>query len=155
MNYSSAILLADPSVRAVKGCYDPEAPSSSKRNYIFKTLDKSLKVGDLVVVPTETRHGFTVFKLEQVDVLIDPSSDVELKWVVGRVDLDAYRHTMAEEDRVIQRLRAAEHRKLREEMRKALFEGHEDEAKMLTIAPMSVTQHPAGTPHPLSTAQSF
>lgn len=148
MNYTSTILLADPSVRAVRGCYSPDEPTSAKRNYIFKTLDKSLKVGDLVVVPTETRHGFTVFKLDAVDLLVDPASDVLLKWVVGRVDLKDYEHTIAEEDRVIQRLRAAEHRKLREEMRKTLFDGHEDEAKMLTIAPLSVTMQPVGTDQP-------
>ena len=84
MNYSAAIFLINPAVRAVYGIYDawPDKTKPMPTKALFKTLDQSLKVDDLVLVPSGTRHDVTVMKLVEVDVEFDPETGVDIQ--IGR-----------------------------------------------------------------------
>lgn len=120
MNHTLDIFLVNDTVRAVRGIYDPSDHEKSSRTYLFKTFDQTLKVDDLVVVPTDTRHGMTVFKIKEVDVDVDFDSDIEYKWVVGKVDKGAYEAVLAQETKIVAVIRSAEKTKKRDELRKAL-----------------------------------
>lgn len=93
MNYSTAVMLINPNIRAIKAIYEPDSVDLAGKvvragqRYIFKTLDPSIIKGDLIVVPTTTRHGFTVVKVEEVDVEIDFEASIELKWIVDKVSV--------------------------------------------------------------------
>jgi hypothetical protein len=54
MNFTAAVFLLNDSCRAVRVSYDTDHRGQSAFNYVFKSFDASLKVGDIVVVPTDT-----------------------------------------------------------------------------------------------------
>lgn len=91
---------------------------SSKRklsDYFFKTT-YSHKVGDLIVVPTDTRHGFTVCKVTEVDAEPDLTQNSEVKWVAGQIDVTDYHETCARENAIREKVRKAELRAQRERL---------------------------------------
>lgn len=126
MNYSKAVLLVNDNIRVVACSYEPDVKDASGRitqrqgRYHFKTVDTSLKVGDLVVVPTDSRHGMTVIKVEEVDVEVEIDDDIELKWIISKVDDSAYQTVLKEEAAAIALLKKAEKKdqkkKLKEKM---------------------------------------
>lgn len=130
MNYSTAIFLVEPSVRCVSVSYDPtdtiynpSAPSKSKpRAQSFKTLDPDIKVGDLVTIPTDTRHGFTVGKVEEVDLAVNYESNEQMRWIVGVVDKANYDAILAREEELVGKVRTANVNRERKRMRDALLE---------------------------------
>lgn len=72
MNYSTAVMLFNPEIRAISVSYEKDEKGAGKKPfYTYKTLDKTIEKGDLVVVPTDTRHEFTVVRVEEVDVEVD------------------------------------------------------------------------------------
>lgn len=142
MNYSSAVMLVNPNIRAIHVIYEPEVEGKKQQRYTYKSLDTSIQEGDLVVVPTDTRHGFTVVKVADVDVDVDFDSSVQLKWIVGKVDLNAYSTVLAEEAKAINAIKASEKRRKREEIRTNLLKLHEEDLKDLAIASMG---NPVGT----------
>ncbi len=125
LNYSTAVMLFDERIRAVNTIYKPDAVNAdgtSKRNEVrtmYKTLDHSIKKGDLVVVPTEPhhRHGATVVMVDEVDVEVDFDSQVQVKWIVAKVDDAPYIQTLADEEKWIAQIKASETRKKRENIR--------------------------------------
>lgn len=139
MNYSSAVMLINENIRAVHVIYEPDQEGRSPQTrYTFKTLDKTLKVGDLVIVPTDTRHNFTVVQVSAVDVEVDFESSVQLKWLVGRVDLQDYNDVVSKESEWIDVLKQSEKRRKREELKKSVFDMYEDtEFSKLAIANMT------------------
>ncbi len=104
MNYSSAVMIINHDIRAIRTSYEPAAPGKSLQEYVFKTIDKTIKKGDYVVVPTETRWGYTVNRVEAVDVDVDFDSDVILKWILSKVDVDGNKQTIEEEEKWVQAL---------------------------------------------------
>lgn len=68
MNYSTAIFLINPKVRAIAAIYEPDTDSRKAPRTVFKTFDQSIGVNDYILVPTETRHKMTVNKVVEVDV---------------------------------------------------------------------------------------
>jgi len=135
MNYSSAVFLINKNIRAISCSYEPE--ESKGKNYTFKSLDPTIKVGDLVVVQTDTRHKFTVVKVEAVDVDIDLDSSIQFKWIVSKVDLAAFDILLAQEADAIKTIRSAELRQKRDNLRKAMFANYEAELSALSIADMN------------------
>lgn len=140
MNNSTAVFLINDKVRAIYAGYEPEKKGSDKA--LFKTFDPTIKVDDLIVVPTGTRYGMTVCKVLEVDVEFDIDTPVEVKWVVEKVNLPAHEKVLAEENEAIQIIRSAEKRKKRDELRKAIFA---DQAEALGALPIAHT----GQPHKL------
>ena len=122
MNYSLGIFLISDAVRAIMATYEMDSANSQADRTMFKTLDQSIKVGDYVVVETDTRHHMTVCKIiETDDVEPDFNSTKEVKWIIGtvaRADFDALK---VEEADAIARIKSAEKRKKRDELRKDLI----------------------------------
>ncbi len=87
MNYTTAVFLINNAVRAVVCTY--EAEDKSPRT-MFKTFDKTIRVGDLVIVPTNTRHRMTVCKVVETDVDVDFDNSACVHWIVSKVDITQY-----------------------------------------------------------------
>lgn len=115
INYSTAICIANPNVQGVRVNYD----GATNKAYTFKTFDNTLEKGDLVLVPTETRHGYTVCKIEEINVDLDQESDIQYKWVVGKVDLTNYEDIIKQEELVISAFKEAVIAKKRSELAEA------------------------------------
>lgn len=120
MNLSTAIFLVNKAVRPVRVSYDPDVPKHNNPDKLFKTLDESLKVGDMVVVPTNTRHGMTVCKVEEIDFRVNFDSHTEFAWIIGKVDTPAYDAIKEQEKQVIDRIGEAEENRKRAELATAL-----------------------------------
>jgi len=131
MNYSTAVFLINKNVRAVQVTY--EATENASRE-TFKTLDKSIKVDDFVVVPTDTRHKMTVCKVVAVDVDVNFDSSAPMAWIIGVVDRGPWQVVMSQEGDAIAAIRAAEVNKKRDDLRKALLADHADQLKALPIS---------------------
>lgn len=131
MNNSIAVFLLNPNVRAIQATY--EAGDKAART-MFKTLDPNIKVDDLVIVPTDTRHNMTVCKVAAIDVEIDFDSSVPVQWVIGRIDPTGYSQVLQQEGVAISAIRSAELRKKREDLSKALFADNIETFKALPIA---------------------
>jgi len=149
MNYSSSIFLINPNVRAIACIYKPDpVTGKSEPRTIFKSFDASIKVGDIVVVPSGTRHGFTTNLVVEVDVEPDLDSSVEMKWIVARVDRSEYDRVLAEEGRAIKLMRDSETTHKREELRKKVM-AHVDTAKLDTLRITTMGAAPPGPRGPV------
>ena len=136
MNYSTAIFLVNDKVRAVRGIYEAWDDKSGKpmpASTVFKTFDQDLKVGDLVLVPSGTRHRMTVNKIVEVDVEPDLESSIEMSWVIGVVDFPAYQAVLAEEAKMIKLMRDAEKADQRKKLREKVL-AHMDESQLAALA---------------------
>lgn len=144
MNYSSAVMLINPNIRAIKVIYESEKENPRQSQYTFKTLDPTIAKDDLVIVPTDTRHGMTVVKVAEVDVEIDFDSNVELKWAVDKVQSENYTTVLEQEAVWIEAIKASEKRKKREELKKSMIDMYQDDGiENLGIAKLSLTTAPA------------
>lgn len=137
MNYSTAVMLFNTDIRAVKVSYDPTDKNSDgmPKTYTFKTLDPDLKIGDFVSIPTDTRHKITVAKVEEVDAEIDFDADLEIKWIVSRVPLTEYEGILLDEQDWISQMKKAQNRKKKEDIKKNMIEMYQaDGASLETLA---------------------
>lgn len=151
MNYSSAVMLINQNIRAIHVSYEkkdetkPNAPEPTR--YTFKSLDQSLKVGDYVIIPTDSRHFMTVGRVEAVDVDVDFESDIQLKWIIDRVNREVHDTVLLEEGKWIEALKVAEKRRKREEIKKSLLDSYTDEngalPEMARIENLSAAINPA------------
>lgn len=135
MNYSTTVMLINENIIAVNVTYEPDVNDHNKnaKRTTYKTLDKSLKVGDLVVVPTNTRHGFTIAMIDEVEVEVDFESNIQIGWVAGNAPIDKYNDILQKEDEMISVVKASEKRAKREEMRKNML-GLQEENKLEALA---------------------
>ena len=139
MNYSTAVFLINKHVRAMHVTY--EEGDSAKRT-IFKTLDPDIDEDDLVVVETDTRHGYTVCKVVEADIDIDFDTNEQIKWIVGRLDTHGHKQTLAQEKEAIKAIKSAELRQKRESLRDAMFADHVETLKALPIAAINGDSEP-------------
>lgn len=146
MNYSTAVMLINPKIRALKTIYQPDAPradgkaSMTAPRVIFKTLDPDIAKGDLVVVPSSTRHNFTVVLVDEVDVDVDFDSDVKIGWIVQKVSKEAFDNIAQEEGKWIETIKASEKRRKREELKKSMLDMYAaDGVETLPIANMGTS----------------
>ena len=126
-------MIINHDIRAIRTSYEPAQAGKPLQEYVFKTVDPTIKKGDFVVVPTDTRWGFTVNHVEAVDVDVDFDSDVQLRWIINKVDVDGHNKTTKEEGKWVSALQESEKRKRREELKKQLLETHGDEVQNLMI----------------------
>lgn len=143
MNYTTAVFLINKNVRAVLCNYEPDLPD---KKCMFKTLDPTVKVGDLVIVPTKTRHGMTVSKVIEADVDVDFDSATPVAWIVCKVDQSAHDVTLAQEAEAIAVIMSAERTKKRNELAAALLVDSKDALKALQITVMNGDGQPLQTP---------
>jgi hypothetical protein len=117
MNLSAAIMLVRPdAVRPVRVEYDPDNKYNNNPTKVFKTVDKSIKKDDLVIVTTTTRHGFTVCKVVEVDFPVDYNSTEQWGWVAQKFDVDAFKVLTAIEADVQNKVSKAHENKMRQEI---------------------------------------
>lgn len=120
-NFSAVAFLVSDKVRAVRVSYEENG-----KEYTFKTQDQSLVKNDLVIVPTNTRHGFTVCKVIELDVDVDfENPAIEYKWIAGKIDKTAYDTLLKQEETMLAEVRQAETRKKREQLRATMFANQE------------------------------
>ena len=76
-------------------------PRDGAKSQIFKTRDKTIETGDLVVVPTGTRYNMTVCMVTEVDNHLGDffPNDSTIKWIVCKVDATEY-DALREQDRI-------------------------------------------------------
>lgn len=138
MNYSTALFLINPNTRAIMVTY--EAEENAKRELV-KTLNQDIALGDFVVVQTSTRHKMTVCKVVEVDVDFDMDSTAHVHWIIAKIDLTVAERLLALEADAIKKIKSAELRKKREDLRDALFKDKTAMLDKLEIA--SIGEKPA------------
>lgn len=143
MNYTTAVFLINKNIRAIACTYECDPPNGTAPRTTFKTLDPSIKVGDLVVVPTDTRHKFTISKVAAVDVEVDFDSMTPMAWIADKVNIDRHIQTLGMEADMVVSIKSAETRKKREALRDALLADQADTIKALPIATVSGNDGPA------------
>jgi hypothetical protein len=123
VNKTTAIFLINDQVRCVAVAYDQiKSGSKSIPTEIrsFKTLDPNIAVDDLVVIPTDTRWGFTVGKVTDVDLHVDFDSPEQMRWIQSKIDPAEYKGIIAQEaaamDSVADADREARRKKLAAEL---------------------------------------
>ena len=143
INKTLDVFAATDDVRCVVGSYQPrpEANSGVKAKpfidcdvMAFKTFDKTIKPGDLVVVPAGTRHGFTTVKIEAVD--IEPDFDawtLEVHWVVCKIERADYDKLVVQEKELNDMSSRIAREKRRAELRKDLYGDKAEDVKKLPI----------------------
>lgn len=100
--YTAATLLCCADARAIVCVYEEDAEKKPATRATFKTFDASIQVGDLVIVPTGTRHGMTVVRVVEVDYKVDYENLSErIRWIVQKVDAWDY-HNLLRADIVAQ-----------------------------------------------------
>ncbi|MCP4410758.1 MAG: hypothetical protein GY807_24060 [Gammaproteobacteria bacterium] len=144
MNYSTAVFLINRHVRAMNVTY--EDADSAKRT-VFKTLDPDIDEDDLVIVETDTRHGFTVCKVVESDIDLDFDTFETIRWIVGRLDVTGHTQTLVQEKEAIKAIKSAELRQKREKLRNAMFADHVETLKALPIAAINGDE-PEAAPEP-------
>lgn len=141
MNYSTAVMLINQNIRAIKTIYEPDTNTHKQTRTTFKTLDNSIAVGDYVVVPTDTRHGKTVVLVTEVDVDVDFESSVVVEWVIDKISTEQNQKILDEEVKWIEALKASEKRRKREEIKKSMLEMYQDDG--IEKLPIANMQSPA------------
>lgn len=141
MNFSSAVMLFNKNIRAVATIYDLEplpgnGVSKTPMRTIYKTLDPAIVVGDLVIIPTDTRYKMSVVKVVETDVEVDYDSPAELKWIIGTIDRLSYDKVLKMEAQAIEMIRSAEKRRKREELAASILKDNPELAQ-LSIAGVS------------------
>lgn len=131
-NASLAVFLINDFVRGVLVEYEPGAAAAGK-TYFFKTFDKTIKKDDIVIIPTDTRQGFTCAKVSEVDVEPDFNSNIQYKWIAGKLNKAEYEATLEQEADAARVISQAEKKKARMELREAMSID-EDTVKALQIA---------------------
>ncbi len=150
MNYSTAVFLINKSVRAVMVSYDrdPNDPEKCTGNLtMFKTFDQSVKPGDFVTVPTDTRWRMTVCRVEQVDVEVDLESQTQVGWLIGDVDRAEYDKVLAQEQSAIVAIKSAEKRRRQEELAAAMMKDNPELSTLANVGPAALEAPPQPPPH--------
>lgn len=129
MHKSMIAFLINDNILAVEGRYEDGGKTET-----FKTMDPNIAKYDLVVVESSTRHGMTVVKVTAVDVEPNLDSDEQVKWIVQRIDKDAFQKVLDMEAEAVNVAQAAERRRKKAEMRESMFANAGDELNALKLA---------------------
>lgn len=126
---SKQVGLINDDVRFLWANYEPNA-----KKELFKTFDKEICVGDILVVPATTRHGLTTVRVTDVDVDIDFDGPDIAHWVAARVDPESFLDLVKREESALQTIRSAELRQKRIAMREAIFANQSELLKTIDLA---------------------
>lgn len=139
MNNSKIVFIVNQAARLIKASYDGPTSDVKVAGTPFKTLDPSIKVDDLVIVETSTRHGFTVVKVTEVDLDVDFDSTEELRWAFNPLDLAGFQELKAAEQAAIEKVRAIELKKKRAALQAAMFADDEEAMNQLKLASPTIS----------------
>lgn len=149
MNLSASIMLVDKTVRPVRVEYDPDNKYNNNPMKWFKTINPDIKLDDLVIVQTNTRHGFTVAKVVEIDFAVDFHSNEPWGWIGGKFDKPAFDAVLKIEDGVKGRVAKAEENKMRKELAESMGLGEVDfsdvQLRRLGAATATIDGVPADT----------
>src|SRR6185295_1615472 len=109
---------------------DDKAPKPKRE--LFKTFDETIAVGDIVMVPSGTRHNVTSVKVVETDVEWDVHTSGEVKWIIGKVDQSEFNKLKALEENAISAIKESEKTAARKKMRSEMLQ-HMDEAAIKQI----------------------
>lgn len=113
-------MLFNSNIRAIKVSYETEEQNPRRALYLYKTVDKSIQVGDYVVVPTETRHKMTVCKVEEVDVELDLNCTTQISWIVDKVNVHQFNKIVDEEKEFVKEMRTAQALQKQNELKESM-----------------------------------
>lgn len=119
-------MLVNKGIRSVKVEYDPDTYKNNSPFVRFKTIDQTIKKGDLVVVTTQTRHGFTVAKVTEVGFPVDFNSAEQWGWIVSKVDTEGHAARLELENKIIGKVGEVQENKMRNELKEAMGLGEVD-----------------------------
>lgn len=123
MNPTAAVMLVEDSIRPCMVEYDPDNYKNNSDHKFFKCLDPTIKVDDLVIVTTNTRHGMTVAKVKKIgiaDVPVNFEGTDIWGWVVGPVPTDQHKSILETEKSIVSRVQEANTNKLKTELKAAM-----------------------------------
>lgn len=127
-NPSTVLFLVNDDLRAIRVSYEDDGRS---KQTIKKTFLTDLKVGDYVLVETETRWGATVCKVAALNVEPDFSSSTPVGWVFAKINLEELNRLKEEEQRALTIIMEARKREAKETLRKTILAQCGDELKAL------------------------
>lgn len=129
VNLNTAIFLVNAQCRALTLAYewcDREGKTEKGDPFatdVFKTLDPSIKKGDLVLGETQSRHKLCVYKVIEADVEIDLARTKYIPWVVGRVKTNL-EELQASEAEMISAIRQRDKEKQRAELAETMMKDY-------------------------------
>jgi ABC-type uncharacterized transport system YnjBCD substrate-binding protein len=155
VNHSTAIFLMNKEVRAILCIYEADAKGKNGEDvlaprHMFKTMDHGIKVGDLVVVPTNAKHGASINKVVDVDVEVDFESATAVPWIIDVVDKSLFEANSKKEAVAIEAIKFGQKRRKQDELREMLMKDNPElrEAKAVLIDLKPSFSHPAAPPLP-------
>lgn len=135
LNYSTALFLLNPKLRAIMCSYEAKTDKNpSPAMTMFKTFDETIAVDDLVIVPSSTRHHRTIVRVAAIDVEVDFDSQTQVDWIVGKYDSSVYEKLVRDEAAAIGIMKNAEAKARRDEIIDKVAAFKSEELKKLPIA---------------------
>ena len=139
INTNTAIFLVNTKCRGIRLAYEwcdsngKDMKGNSVNTDIFKSMDSAIKVGDLVLGETQSRHKLCVYKVVEVDVEVDLAHSAYIPWICGNVtsDLTALK---ASEEEMIAAIRRKDKEKARADLAKTMLTDYGDVLQNLSIA---------------------
>lgn len=126
MNKTTAIFLVRKDVRCISVSYDKSTDARTGKvvpidTKSFKTVDQTIKPKDFVLIPTDSRWGFTVGRVEAVDLHVDFDSNEQMRWVVNKIDTETFNTMLAAEAAMMDTVADADRKHREMELRTKLF----------------------------------
>jgi len=155
VNYSSVILLIGEEIaEAVRVEYEPgKSPKGDTAGYLFKALkEHALQVGDFVSVQTDPRWGLTVCRVVETGCEVDFEDDLQLKWVVSKVDTERFDEIKQMEQQAISALKqdaAAEKKKRMQDRMQAAIGNRVKSLPIYTMKGENTVAKAEGIPTPV------
>ena len=132
MNKTTAIFLVRKDVRCVSVSYDKTVDHRGKVVPIdtksFKTIDPNIQPKDLVLIPTDSRWGFTVGRVEEVDLHVDFDSNEQMRWIVSKIDTETFKAMVEAETKMMSTVAEADRKHREQELASKLFANVDPEA---------------------------
>lgn len=127
MNQSASVMLFEENgVRPVRVEYDPDNAGNNKgamHTHFFKCVDPEVEKGDLVIIQTSTRQGFTIAKVVAIgyaDVPVDFEDQTNWQWVGGKFDVGGFKDILETEKKLIGLVAEANANMMRAKLQEAM-----------------------------------
>jgi Fe-S oxidoreductase len=136
MNYSIAVFLLNDNCRLCRGIFEADSPDGKilAKRELLKTFDPTVVSGDIVMVPTGTRHGVSIMKVVEVDCDLDIDTQEDVRWVIGKVDQEYYTMLKQQEEQAVAAIKQAELRKKKKAMMETMAMDYVEDLKALPIS---------------------
>ena len=139
MNFHTAIFLVNTKCRALRLAYEwcdengKDMKGTAVNTDIFKTLDQTIRVGDLVLGETQSRHKHAVYKVVETDIEPDLEHAHYIPWVAAKVDSSLAASKAAEEE-MLAAIRRRDKEKKRAELAETMLKDYGDVINKLSIS---------------------